>query len=250
MKTAVIEKTLNEFLDIKNIKDYAPNGLQVEGCKDTTKVLCGVTASLELIDKAIEIGAQTIIVHHGYFWKNESSCITGIKKKRLSRLLTKNINLLAYHLPLDINPVIGNNYLFGKLLGIQDGRPLEDYPCLNIGTLPKPMTVSELANLISTNLNRPPLSIFLDSDKILSTVAWSTGAAQDYLETAYEAGAQAYISGEISERTVLESRELDTPYFSVGHHASETLGIRALSEWLKQQFPELEVSFVNIDNPV
>lgn len=250
MKTALLTQTLNDFLDINNIKDYCPNGMQVEGNLETTRIVCGVTASLELIEKAIEMKAQTIIVHHGYFWKNEDPRIIGVKKKRLSKVLTNNINLLAYHLPLDINPVLGNNVLFGKMLGIGDGREIQGHPYVHIGTLPHPMKVSELADLIGDSLNRPPLTIFLDSDKFLSTVAWSTGAAQDYLELAYREGAQAFISGEISERTVLESRELDTPYFSVGHHASETLGIEALSRWIKERFTELEVTFVNIDNPV
>ncbi len=249
MKTSTIVNTLNEFLEIDKFKDYAPNGLQVQGNPTTHNVVCGVTASLELIEKAIELNAQTIIVHHGYFWKNENPCIVGIKRKRLAKLLANDINLLAYHLPLDANPIVGNNVTLGKLLGVKDMEVLKGTPYAMKGTFPEPLSVNELATRLSDALNRAPLAIFLDSSPLIETVAWATGAAQDFLELAAEEGAQAYISGEISERTVLASRELTVPYFAAGHHATETLGIHELAKWLKEKFPELTVQFINIANP-
>ncbi|MCD8339538.1 MAG: Nif3-like dinuclear metal center hexameric protein [Burkholderiales bacterium] len=249
MKTSEIVKTLNEFLEIDKFKDYAPNGLQVQGNPETQTVVCGVTASLELIERAIELNAQTIIVHHGYFWKNENPCIVAIKQRRLKQLLCHDINLLAYHLPLDCNPILGNNVTFGKLLGVEDMHVLKSTPYAMMGTLSKPLSVQELASRIRANLNRKPWVISIESEALINTVAWATGAAQDLLEIAALEGAQAFISGEISERTVLESRELGVPYFAAGHHATETLGISELARWLENQFPSLAIEFIDIANP-
>lgn len=250
MKTSLIVEALNRFLQPENFKDYAPNGLQVEGSLETSRVVCGVSASQALIDRAIEVGAQTIIVHHGYFWKSENPCITGIKKNRIQKLLSHNINLVAYHLPLDAHESIGNNALLGKVLGVQESVPLEKTPLVRIGRFADPITSQELYGRITKALGREPSGVLLeDQTRLVQTIAWCTGAAQDFLETASQAGAQAYLSGEISERTVLESRELNLPYYCVGHHASETLGISALAHWLQEQFNELEVQFINIDNP-
>ncbi len=250
MLTSTIVETLNEFLEIEKFHDYAPNGLQVQGKPETNKIVFGVSASLELIDKAIALGAQTIIVHHGYFWKNESPCVVGVKQKRLTKLLTNQINLLAYHLPLDANPVLGNNVLFGKKLGLKKAAPLKSEPYVLKASFRKPITAGELKSLLKNILGREPFTVCSNPKQQVKTVAWCTGAAQDFLQAASLEGADAYISGEISERTVLESRELGVTYFSVGHHASETLGISELAVWLKHKFPKLDITFLDIPNPV
>ncbi len=250
MRTLEIIKALNELLEPEKFKDYAPNGLQVEGNSETQCVLCGVTASEELIDKAIELGAQTILVHHGYFWKNEDPRLIGIKRNRLKKLLEHNINLVAYHLPLDVNTRLGNNVELAKKLKLVDAKPLEEEPMVWMGELPNSLSIEELSNKLETNLNRQPVVFSVDLRTFVKTVALCSGAAQDFFETAVRAGAQAYLSGEVSERTVLEARELKIPYFCIGHHASEVLGIRALSEWLANRFPSLSVGFLDIPNPV
>lgn len=250
MRTKEIVRALNEHLQPEKFKDYAPNGLQIEGNPETTKVLCGVSASEELIDMAIEQGAQTLIVHHGYFWKNESLRITGIKRNRIKKILENDINLIAYHLPLDAHEEIGNNIELAKLLKLQNVRPIPSAELGLLGNFLHPVSIDELSNKIVSILGRKPFVVSVDSAPLIDTVAFCTGAAQDLLEIAADNGAQAYLSGEISERTVLESRELKVPYFSIGHHASETLGIRALSHWLQSRFANLEVSFADIDNPV
>ncbi len=250
MKTSELVQTLNAFLEIEKFKDYAPNGLQIEGSLDTQRVVCGVSASLELIERAIELEAQTIIVHHGYFWKNEDPRITGVKKKRITKLLCNDINLLGYHLPLDSHPVLGNNVLLGKRLGVKEVCQLENSPFALKGRFEVPMTVEELGKKLASVLNRVPLTIASSLDEPIETVAWCTGAAQDDLQIAAQEGAQAFISGEISERTVWESRELNVPYFCAGHYATETLGISELAVWLRERFPGLSVTFVDLDNPV
>lgn len=251
MQRQEIISALNALLEPEKFKDYAPNGLQVEGDSEVTYVVCGVSASQALIDHAIKVGAQMVLVHHGYFWKGENPCITGIKKARLQKILKNNINLVAFHLPLDANEQFGNNAELGRLLGIEESRPLDGEPLVRIGRLKEELTVDELACRVGFVLARDPMVVSASmEERKVRTVAWCSGAAQDYLEAAVRAGADVYLSGEISERTVLEARELDVPYFAVGHHASETLGISALAEWLQVQFPQLHVEFVNIPNPV
>lgn len=243
-------KALDGLLEPKKFKDYCPNGLQIQGKRDVRSVVLGVSASEELIDRALELKADTLIVHHGYFWRNESPCLTGIKRTRIKKILENNLNLIAYHLPLDANEKVGNNYELGRGLGVEDICPLEEEPLVLTGYFKESVSVEALSNKIEKLLGRRPSVVPLDSPAFISRVAFCTGAAQDYLETAAEAGAQAYLSGEISERTVLEAKELKVPYFSIGHHASETLGVKALAAWLAERFPQLKVRFVDIDNPV
>lgn len=251
MQTKEILHALNTLLEPEKFKDYAPNGLQVQGSDETKKIICGVSASEALIDVAIQMGAQTIIVHHGYFWKNESPRIVGIKRNRLKKLLSHDINLIAYHLPLDAHPEIGNNVLFGRAMGVKNPVAMVSEPYVMYGELPEPMSIDDLRNNLYQILGR---EVFVESIESapaeIRKVAWCTGAGQDFLETASELGIDAFISGEISERTILESRELGIPYFCVGHHASETFGISAVAKWLHEKYPTLEVDFVDIVNPV
>lgn len=243
-------KHLDTLLNSARIKDYCPNGLQVEGSEDVHYVVTGVTASQALIDAAIACGADTILVHHGYFWKGENERITGIKKERLKSLLQHDINLIAYHLPLDLHPVYGNNVQLADVLGLQiDGLLNEADPSMpgHIGRLPEPMTGRQFADWIGQQLQRVPQHIG-EANDIVETVAWCTGGAQGYLQAAIDAGVDAYITGEINEPAVHLARETGTHFYAAGHHATERYGAKALGEYLAQEF-HLRVDFIDIDNP-
>lgn len=252
MNNLQLEKILNEKLSPQLIKDYAPNGLQVEGVEQIEKVVTGVTASQALIDKAVELGADALLVHHGYFWKGEPEPIRGMKGKRIRTLIKNDINLLGYHLPLDIHPELGNNAELARLLDIEVEGGLEGHPqsVAMFGRLKSPMTGNEFAQKINQVLSREPLHIAPENaDKMIETVGWCTGGGQDFIELAVQHGLDAFISGEISERTTYSAREQGIHYFSAGHHATERYGIKALGEWLAKEHG-LDVEFIDIDNPV
>lgn len=252
MNNLQLEKILNEKLSPQLIKDYAPNGMQVEGKSEIKRVVTGVTASQALIDKAIELEADALLVHHGYFWKGEPEPIRGMKGKRIRSLIKSDINLYGYHLPLDIHPELGNNAELARLLDIEVEGGLEGHPqsVALFGRLKQAMTGADFANKINHVLNREPLHIAPDNEeKMIETVGWCTGGGQDFIELAAQHGLDAFISGEISERTTYTARELDIHYFSAGHHATERYGIKALGEWLAQEHG-LDVTFIDIDNPV
>ncbi len=242
-------KFLADELKISLIRDYCPNGLQVEGQSRISSVVSGVTASYALIEAAINLNADTVLVHHGYFWRNENACITGPKKKRIQLLLAHDINLLAYHLPLDAHPELGNNARLGKVLGLNaTGRFGEnELGWLGRMTDPGMATVSDLASWIGKKLDREPLVIG-NPQQSLDTIGWCSGAAQDLLPEAAQAGASVYLSGEISERTVHEAREYGVTYLACGHHATERFGIQALGEQLATRFG-IRHRYVEIDNP-
>lgn len=245
-----VVKFLADELKIAFIRDYCPNGLQVEGQSRISSIVSGVTASLALIEAAIESKADTILVHHGYFWRNENACITGPKQKRIKLLLSHDINLLAYHLPLDCHPVLGNNSQLAKVLGFTTTRRFgeNDLGWLGMVTVPELVTVSDLAAWIGKKLGRPPLIIGKPEQK-LDTIGWCSGAAQDLLPDAVQAGATVYLSGEISERTVHEAREYGITYLACGHHATERFGIQALGDCLRKKFG-IHHEYIDIDNPV
>ena len=241
----------NNLLSIDSFADYCPNGLQVEGRAEVTRLVSGVTASMELIEAAIDAQADAIVVHHGYFWKGEDACVTGMKRTRLRRLLETDISLLAYHLPLDAHPELGNNAQLAQLLGFErqgyfghdGGMSLGQY-----GLLPEALTGAALSDLIQNSLGRTPLHIAGPQQKI-QTVGWCSGAAQSYIDAAAEQGLDAFISGEISEQTVHVARERGLHYFSAGHHATERYGVQALGQHLAEQF-DISHQFIDIDNPV
>lgn len=252
MNNLQLEKILNEKLSPQLIKDYAPNGMQVEGNSEIKRIVTGVTASQALIDKAIELEADALLVHHGYFWKGEPEPIRGMKGKRIRSLIKSDINLYGYHLPLDMHPELGNNAELARLLDIEVEGGLEGHPqsVALFGRLKQAMTGADFANKINHVLNREPLHIAPDNaEKMIETVGWCTGGGQDFIELAAQHGLDAFISGEISERTTYTARELDIHYFSAGHHATERYGIKALGEWLAQEHG-LDVTFIDIDNPV
>lgn len=248
------EKLL-EFLTYKLqpdlFKDYAPNGLQVAGSEKINKIITGVSANQALIDAAISHGADTLLVHHGFFWKGEDPRIIGVKRNRLKALLQHNINLIAYHLPLDAHDEFGNNVELARLLGIvlHGNASCGEKPSLTFyGDFEQQLTGDELAELIETKLGRKPLYISGGKNKI-KKVAWCTGAAQDFIEPLALQGFDAYITGEISERTVALAHELGVHFYAAGHHATERYGIKALGERIAEEFG-VSVSFIDIDNPV
>ncbi len=236
----------DELLDTTLFKDYCPNGLQVEGKSSILKVITGVTANQALIDAAIDSQADLLLVHHGFFWKGEKSVLTGIKKNRLKSLLVNDINLAAYHLPLDAHKKLGNNVILAGKLGIE----IEQYFINNDIALAgrvKNQTGDCLKRTIARVLGREPLHI--DSDCTISKVALCTGAAQGYLEQAIEQGVDAFISGEVSESTWHTAKEHNVHYFAAGHHATERYGVQALGEHLAKHF-ELQHDFIDVVNPI
>jgi dinuclear metal center YbgI/SA1388 family protein len=232
-------------------KDYCPNGLQVEGKEEIRTIISGVSANQALIEEAISHKADMVLVHHGYFWKGENPCIIDLKHKRIKLLLEHNINLIAYHLPLDGHPDLGNNVQLARVLGFVPEGQLSsgETPALTwYGKLDNVMTGFTLSEHIEKKLLRRPLYIEGDSEQI-ETVAWCTGAAQDFIETAVAQGVDAFITGEVSERTVDIARETGIHFYSAGHYATERYGIQALGEHLADQFG-LKHRFIDIENPV
>ncbi|OBX04825.1 metal-binding protein [Gallibacterium genomosp. 3] len=245
-----LEQVLNQLLDSDKINDYAPNGLQVEGKPQIQKIVTGVTASQALLDYAVSVNADAIIVHHGYFWKSENPCIRGMKGKRIQTLLKNEINLYAYHLPLDMHPTLGNNAQLAKLLGITELFPLEDTPnsIPMWGNLPQAISGAEFAQRINQVLHRTCLHCANDVNQPIRKIGLCTGGGQGYIDLAASKGCDAFISGEISEQTVHSAREQNIQFFAAGHHATERYGIKALSTWLAENYP-LDVEFKDIDNP-
>jgi len=237
---------INEWLQPENFQDYAPNGLQVEGCEAINIIVSGVTASQALIDAAVEHNADMILVHHGYFWKGEDQTIRGMKKNRIKQLLDNNINLVAYHLPLDDHPEYGNNRQLAETLDIRNPRPMDGLVWQ--GELPEAMSPEKLSLHLARELHRQPLRVGNGPEHI-KTIAWCTGAAQGYINTALEAGIHAYISGEISEPTTHTARECGIHYYAAGHHATERYGVQALGRALAGEFG-VSHQFVDCDNPV
>jgi dinuclear metal center YbgI/SA1388 family protein len=245
---------LNDTLHPERFRDYCPNGLQLEGRETIRHIITGVTASQALIDAAAERGADTVLVHHGWFWKNEDPCVRGMKRRRLARALQANLNLLAYHLPLDAHPMLGNNAQLARVLELkphhgEDGQPLTCGPenLVWLGQLPQPVSLGTLASRIEHRLARTPLLVG-DPAKTVHTIAWCTGAAQGMIDAAVAAGADVYLSGEISEPTFHAATENDIAYVAAGHHATERYGVQALGNAIAQHFG-ITVEFLDIDNP-
>ena len=239
---------LDEFLGSSQYSDYCPNGLQVEGKKEIKRIVVGVTASQALIDAAIERHADALLVHHGWFWQNESSRIIGIRKNRLQSLLAHDINLIAYHLPLDGHVEVGNNAQLAKYMNWPvDGR-FGEQNLGYYGNLDNPLSLEALASRVNTQLARESLVIGA-ANKIINRVAWCSGGGHGFFDQAILLGADLYLSGEISEQNVHLARETGIAYIAAGHHATERLGVRALASYLAVRF-DLSCEFIDIDNPV
>jgi len=243
-----LERYIGQFLEISSFRDYCPNGLQVEGRADVTRIVSGVSASLDVLQAASEAGADAVLVHHGYFWKNEAPQITGIKRARISHLIKNGMSLLAYHLPLDAHPVLGNNAQLAQLLDFQLEERFGEQNIASLGRLVQPMSLHRLSGAIEGKLQRQPLVVG-DGSAIIRRIAWCSGAAQDYLAAAIEHGVDAFLTGEASEQSVHLARESGVAFISAGHHATERYGVQALGAHLAQQFG-LKHQFVEIENPV
>jgi len=241
---------IDETLNSARIKDYCPNGLQVEGKAEIRTIVTGVTASHALLTQAVALHADAVLVHHGYFWKNEAMPVVGMKKRRLALLLQHDINLLAYHLPLDIHAELGNNAQLGAILGISQPKPVltaEPLGVLQQGTLASATPLATLAQQLRDTLGREVL-VEDAGIGLVQSIAWCTGGGQGYIEQAAAAGAQLFVTGEVSEQTIHIARELGIHFIAAGHHATERYGIKALGEYLATQLG-LTVHFVDIDNP-
>lgn len=252
----------DDYLSAGAFKDYAPNGLQVDGGRPVQRIVTGVTACEALIDAAIAENADTIMVHHGYFWKGEPAPITGMKGRRIRKLMQHGISMIGYHLPLDAHPITGNNAKLAELLNLTvTGAlyPHESHPVGNITTC-KPQSAHHLIAHITQVLGSAPLHIsanyhasddtgtHAENERMIERVGICTGGAQDMIEQAAIMGCDAFISGEISERTTHIARELGIDYFACGHHATERGGIEALGHVVADHF-SLPVTFIDIDNP-
>ena len=242
-----VENYTAQLLEVSRFRDYCPNGLQVEGRAQIGRLISGVTASLALLQAAIEDKADAILVHHGYFWRNEDARVVGIKRKRLGLLLKNDVSLLAYHLPLDAHPTLGNNAQLAQRFGFEIEGWFGEQNIAVRGQLPEELSLAALQEKIAAGLQRKPL--VCDAARPIRRVAWCSGAAQDYFAQAIECGVDAYITGEISEQSVHLARESGVAFISAGHHATERYGVQALGEHLAGQF-NLQHRFVDIDNPV
>jgi dinuclear metal center YbgI/SA1388 family protein len=240
-----IESYLATLLAVERFKDYGPNGLQVEGRAEVTRLISGVTASRALIDAAIEANADAILVHHGLFWRGQDGRLTGWLAERVKRLMAHGINLFAYHLPLDAHAEFGNNAQLGLQLGlVADARFGEQ----ELGfAAPAALTLDALAQRVQTVLRRAPLVLPGDG-RALARIGWCTGGAQGYFEAAIAAGVDAFITGEVSEPQAHLARETGVAFLACGHHATERFGAPAVAAHVAERFG-IEHQFIDIDNP-
>lgn len=242
-----IESYLHTLLEVARFKDYGPNGLQVEGKPEVSTLVSGVTASRALIEAAIDAGADAILVHHGLFWRGHDGRVTGWLKQRLELLLAHGINLFAYHLPLDAHAELGNNAQLGARLGLRADARFGDQDLGFIGSPAAVLSLDALRQGIARGLMREPLVVEGDG-RALHRVAWCTGGAQGYFEAAIAAGADVFVTGEISEPQAHYARETGVAFIACGHHASERYGAPAVAEHIAQKFG-LAHRFIDVDNP-
>ena len=240
---------LDNLLEPERFQDYCPNGLQVEGKNEIHRLVTGVTASQALVDEAIKRRADAILVHHGYFWRGEQPSLTGMKARRIRSLLSADINLFAYHLPLDWHPRVGNNVTLGEIMGVEGCGPLNpadtNTPVFK-GRLSPEITVQTLAARLLDGLGLEPLVI---GEGNVNSIAWCTGAGQGYLDAAADAGADVFVTGEVSEQSVHTARERGIAFIAAGHHATERYGVQALGAEAAKCLG-ITHDFIGIDNPV
>ncbi len=245
-----LARRLDALLQPEKFRDYGPNGLQVEGRLEVRKIVSGVTACLALIEAAVNAKADAILVHHGLFWRGQDGRIAGWMKQRLALLMAHDINLFAYHLPLDAHPELGNNAQFGLVLGLKASARFGEQ---EIGFLGERIDggsfkdAGVLASHVETVLKRP-VTVIATPNKTITRLAWCTGAAQGYFEPAIAAGADAFLTGEISEPQAHIARECGVAYLACGHHATERYGAPTVASHVARQFSLLH-EFIDIDNP-
>lgn len=239
---------IGSLLAVSRFRDYCPNGVQVEGRAHVRRIATGVTASQAVLEAATAWGADAVIVHHGYFWRSEDASITGIKKRRIAHLLQHDVSLLAYHLPLDAHPELGNNAQLAKRMGWVERGRFGEQDIASHGTLLQTQTLAQLAAQLAEKLQRTPQTIG-DTNRNIDRIAWCSGGGQSYFEQAIALGADAFITGEISEQNVHVAQETGVAFIAAGHHATERYGVQALGEHLAGQLG-LEHRFFDQDNPV
>ncbi|HYG65565.1 MAG TPA: Nif3-like dinuclear metal center hexameric protein [Thermoanaerobaculia bacterium] len=242
---------LDQYLDAARGRDYGPNGLQVEGKADIRKVVTGVSACHELFVRAREAGADAVLVHHGLFWDGMPRVLTGVQHRRVAELIRADINLLAYHLPLDRHAEVGNNVIACRDFGLVDLQPFGFHEGLPIGfqgRFPEPVSAAELLDRCRRVYGQEPLA-FLEGPDPLSSLGIISGGAQRDFYSAISGGLDAYITGEVSEWVMNVAREARVHYLAAGHYATERLGIRALGEHLRERFG-VDVEFIDVPNPV
>lgn len=246
----VLRATLDSELRASSFRDYCPNGLQVEGCNEINVIVSGVTACQALLDKAVELDADAVLVHHGYFWRGEDEPLVGMKAKRIKTLLQSGINLFAYHLPLDCHPTMGNNAGLARAMGITQWQGIDPdnstHPVF-CGELGDGVRLADIVNRLESELKRKVLTVGDPAAAIMSA-AWCTGGGQGYIAEAASAGVDLFVTGEVSEQTVHVARERGLAFIAAGHHATERFGARDLGNWVAQRFA-IEHHFVDIDNP-
>ena len=237
---------LDGLLEAGRFRDYCPNGLQVEGRQEVRRIVCGVTASQALLEAALAADADALLVHHGWFWRGEDGRVTGIRRARLKTLLENDLSLFAYHLPLDAHAELGNNAQLARLMGWAVAGRFAEQDVGFIGNTEG--TAGDIAEKLALKLGRLPLLVG-DAARPVKRIAWCSGGAQGWFEQAIAAGADAYVSGEISEQTVHLAQESGVPYIAAGHHATERYGVQAVGAHLAGRFG-LECRYVELDNPV
>jgi dinuclear metal center YbgI/SA1388 family protein len=242
-----LHRHLHELLEADRFKDYGPNGLQVEGKAAIHKVVSGVTASLALIDAAIAAKADAIFVHHGLFWRGQDGRLTGWMKQRVARLIQHDINLYAYHLPLDAHASLGNNAQWGQRLGLVADARFGEQNLGFIGPAPDGLDLAGLTLTAQQVMARAPVVVPGDG-RPLKRIAWCSGGAQSYFEGAIAAGADVFLTGEISEPQAHYARETGVAFMACGHHASERYGAQAIGDHLAARLG-LQHQFLDIDNP-
>lgn len=240
MQVRELESCINEYLEAGKFKDPSLNGLQVEGFSECTSICTATTASLEAIDAAVEEGADTLIVHHGLFWRGQDIRVVGTLKDRLNALLEANLNLLAYHLPLDAHLTLGNNRYLSDLIGLEDLDYVERGVMQSIamqGVLPEPLTVEQLAFKLASELDtKVEVLGNCDPKLLLQKVAVCSGSGSFLLDDNPAPQFQALITGDVKEQTYHLASESGTPVFVLGHHASEQGGIKRLGNYLARRY--------------
>ena len=243
---------LDELLAPADFSDYSPNGLQVTGSRDVATVATGVSAHAELFERAVEVGAELVVVHHGLFWEGDARTVDERLKRRLKLLFDNDVALAAYHLPLDAHPEVGNNALIAAALGCTDQEPFGSHRGRHLGVQGRfadgGIGAAELLERLRQLTGREPL--FFDAGRAqVRTVGIVSGAAAGHFEEAIAAGLDAFITGEPAERVMAQAYEAGVHFIAAGHYATETFGVRRLGEILEQRFGVRHV-FLDVPNPI
>jgi len=239
---------LDDLLEPARFRDHAPNGLQVEGRSRVRRVVTGVSACMALLEEAVAVGADAVLVHHGYFWRNEPAAVTGLKRQRIATLVRNDLSLIAYHLPLDAHPRLGNNAGLGRALGLEASAWFGEQQLGCVGDLRGDLDAGQLALRLAGALGRDPL-LLGDAQRPVRRIGWCTGGAQGYFAEAIAAGVDAFVTGEVSEPCAHLARESGVAFLAAGHHATERFGVQALATHLASQLG-LDCRFIDIPNPV